>query len=178
MFPLTRSTVILRHFAHGTHPDAAAVRAAISLPWSNSPVEGQSTASRYSSGRCMIEPASACSKPECSTSREYKGLPASRRTQLHFIKFAVDPIFNAGNPTRYRFIMSLRHALPRAAQLRHSRCWNFYGRDRRGTSRSLVVHQSFHRSHRFGHVIILRKWQQIQHEHHSLELLLNQFITT
>lgn len=32
---------LLRRFAHGIHADVAAVRAAITLPWSNGPVEGQ-----------------------------------------------------------------------------------------------------------------------------------------
>ncbi len=32
---------LLRSFAHGIHADVAAVRAAIALPWSNGPVEGE-----------------------------------------------------------------------------------------------------------------------------------------
>lgn len=31
---------LLRRFAHGIHADVAAVRAAITMPWSTGPVEG------------------------------------------------------------------------------------------------------------------------------------------
>src|SRR5690606_36541731 len=50
---------LLRSFAHGIHADVAAVRAAIALPWSNGPVEGEvnrlKTIKRQMYGRAGVD---------------------------------------------------------------------------------------------------------------------------
>jgi len=76
----------LRSFAAGLRQDRAAVRAALTTPWSNGQAEGQIAKLKRSNARCTVVPNSICSVPASFNPHE----PTDSCTRI-----AEEPMFRA-----------------------------------------------------------------------------------